>query len=81
MMKNTKDMEQLTASELQALHAHISQTVTHAAQSPGGSTNGTGRRPVIIKDAQQRAMLHKIRDSLAHLQRNSLPSPGSDASG
>lgn len=40
-----------------------------------------GRRPIIIRDHSQRAMLHKIRDSLAHLQKGPLTPESTNSSG
>jgi len=57
-----------------------SATLGSGGLRSGGSIQG-GRRPIIIRDDQQRVMLQSIRDSLAHLQKASPHSPGSDASG
>ncbi|XP_067946871.1 serine/threonine-protein kinase LATS1-like isoform X4 [Watersipora subatra] len=59
----------------------VSSNLSDSAANLQANLSTQGRRPIIIRDAQQRAMLHNIRDSLAHLQKASLPSPGSDTSG
>ena len=69
---------------LGGLPSSLSASTSNLSTASSGTSSSQqgGRRPIIIRDAQQRAMLQNIRDSLAHLQKpNSLPSPGSDHSG